>query len=150
MEEEIGTIVEVKGNQAAVGMEKGEYCNHCAAKTACQPMGETRRRVMVTNTPGAQVGDRVALSYQAKSRLMAASIVSLLPIICLFLGYFLGNFLFQGEGVKVISALVGLAVGFLILKVLNTLMAGRSDLAPQIIRVEQRGRRIPQRTQRKD
>jgi len=106
--------------------------------------------VVVKNTQRAQVGDRVALSYQAKSRLMAASIVFLLPIICLFLGYFLGNSLFQGEGVKVISALVGLAVGFLILKVLNTLMAGRSDLAPQIIRVEQRGRRIPQRTQRKD
>jgi len=141
MEEEIGTIVEVSGDQAVVEMETGEYCSHCAAKSACQPMGGTRRRVVVNNIQVAQVGDRAALSYRAKSRIMAASLVFLLPVICLFLGYFLGNFLFEGEGAKVISALVGLSIGFLVLRVLNTLMAGRSDLAPQIIRVEHRGRR---------
>ncbi|NOZ60729.1 MAG: SoxR reducing system RseC family protein [Calditrichaeota bacterium] len=136
MEIEIGKIVKLKNEKAVVQMEAGSQCNHCSAKHSCAAMGGVVRQIEIPVKNGIHVGDNVTLSYQAKSRIISAFLVFILPIIFLMAGYFMGFELFSSEGKAILSGITALIFSFVVLWGLNKILAKRQLFLPTILKAK--------------
>jgi len=143
MMEETGTVVELKGPSTAVVLcQKGSFCEHCAAMDTCRLGSDNLSMQVEAHNPlDAQVGDRVVLAVSSKSFLSSSFLVYIVPLIFLFVGALIGEYL--GETVvtdlppQLLSALFGVAflVGsFLTIRVGSRALK-RELYLPRIIRI---------------
>lgn len=94
-------------------------CDHCPNPAGCQPslLGQTNqpRRYLMRNTLNLRVGDQVSLAV-AEGTIFRAALASYgIPLLLAVSGAIAGQWL-AGDGIAALGALVGLAIGFLLLR----------------------------------
>jgi sigma-E factor negative regulatory protein RseC len=117
--EELGRVVEVKGNFVKVVIPTKEACKKCGA---CLITALGKEAVAeAENKARAKVGDMVKVEIREKTALLAAFILYGFPLILFFLGYFFGDYLGKtmgrgGEGIAILSAFIFLFLSFLLIR----------------------------------
>lgn len=121
---EIGRVERVDKNYIWVRVIRksacGENCASC--KGGCVP---TERTVCVKNTMDCQSGDKVILEMSSHKVIGAAFLVYIIPLIALFLGYFLGEYIFKNEGSAVITGVIAMAVSLALIKIFDKKSTGK-------------------------
>ncbi len=85
---ETGIVYKTEKNLAWITMIKGEQCGGC---TACKASGEGSLEIVALNEPDSKPGDNVEVEINPKQVIKHSTIVFLLPMLSLIIGYFLGN-----------------------------------------------------------
>lgn len=85
---ENGIVNKIEKNLAWITMIKGDQCAGC---TACNAFGEGSFELVALNDPGATVGDKVEVEINPRQVVKHSTIVFILPVLSLIIGYFLGN-----------------------------------------------------------
>ncbi len=97
-------------NRAEVAVERGTACGgHCDGCETC--IYSATLRIAAENAVYAKPGDRVVLESGTGSIMGAAFLVYMLPLALFFLGYALGALCGLSQGLRVLTSLVGAAVG---------------------------------------
>ncbi|MGM0470951.1 MAG: SoxR reducing system RseC family protein [Bacillota bacterium] len=129
-------IVETKDDLAVVEIRRHSSCDKCGK---CQ--GNKDMELEVSNPIGAQEGDLVRIELRDKNLLGAALVVYLVPLLNLFLGYFVGSWfskqygIFNPEVTGVISGFIFLAVSFLIARKYGEVGKAQGKYQPEVKRV---------------
>ena len=130
--QERGRVVEVEGNMVKITVEETDACKKCPASGICRPAGG-KRYITALNDTGAQVGDSVLFYVAAPYSLFAVMLFFGLPVFLGLVGLILTSA--RGEIVTVIVGSTGFALGLLIAKVVNDILAARRALLPRVIKV---------------
>ncbi|MGM0419483.1 MAG: SoxR reducing system RseC family protein [Bacillota bacterium] len=142
MEEE-AVVISSSRNKAKVRLIKQSACQHCDHE--CGLAGDSHEikeiEVEVENPVGADEGERVALEMGNKEVYFASFLVYLLPLVFMFLGYFLftgplGYFLpLSGEPAGMLGALTFLIASFFSLKRIDNYLNTKSSFHPKITKI---------------
>lgn len=107
------------------GMVRARYIKPISAKGATSRSfwNVKERSFPVKNSSGLPVaeGDFIAVSVQTGLTIGAAFLVFMVPLILFASAYGLGGFLFETEGLRVLTGLVGLAAGLVLPAGINLL-----------------------------
>ncbi len=109
---ETGVVNKIEKDIAWVTMIKGEQCAGC---TACNAFGEGSFELVALNDPGAKVGDKVEVEINPRQVIKHSTIVFLLPVLSLIIGYFLGNSYLTLIGLSLEAAGIIGSLGLMIL-----------------------------------
>ena len=113
--EQLVRVTKVNGDGTAqVLHERLSACSGDCHK--CAGCGAARETMVLTaeNPIGAEPGDLVVIASQSASLLRAAAVLYLLPLVLFFLGYLLGETMFQkGAPVSVAGFLLGIGLAAL-------------------------------------
>ena len=131
---EVGTVELVENGMATVVFNRHEACGSCRA---CTPLeGEKKMSVVLKNTPGARVGDRVTVELRGGTMLSATAIAYGIPLLMLILGAVLGEWLRGRYGrSEIYTALIAIgsaAMGYGILRLLNPVFSRKGRFSPEI------------------
>ncbi len=137
MSEELATVVAIEGDHAWVECERRSACSGCQQQSSCGtgtvakafPLKAPRLRVRLTAE--VRVGQQIRLGIPQESLLRGAALVYVLPLFCLLAGALLGQLwlaplLAGGEGITILSSVLGGVLGFLLVRYFsNRLDQGR-------------------------
>ena len=121
---EHGEVIALKDDIVTLKVIKKPECTGC--KACFFGKGENSSTVQAKNTVAAKVGEHVYFTVQ-NNHLKASLIVYILPIIFMGLGVLLGALLFKKEVFIVLSAAVGLVIGFLALFLIDKWISKRKN-----------------------
>ncbi len=143
MIEEKGTVVAVSDDKIWVQTIRQSTCGSCSARKGCGQgvlarMSDGRaNQVRVHNTCGATVGDPVVLGIGESQLLRASLLVYALPLGALLTGSLTGAGLWPGQDLAaIIGGGLGLAAGFLALKLLTGKAEEAARLQPALLRID--------------
>lgn len=143
MIEENGTVIAVDGGAVWVQTIRQSTCGSCSARKGCGQGALARmtdgraNQVRVRNTCGAAVGDRVILGIEESQLLRASLLVYALPLVLLLAGALVASGLWPGRDLAaILGGAVGLASGFVLLRVFSSGELGESRLQPSLLRVD--------------
>nr|WP_307776505.1 SoxR reducing system RseC family protein [uncultured Cetobacterium sp.] len=105
-----GIVKEIKDHKVTVSMYKESACSHCSK---CSESNKITNEYTFYTDEKLFIGDIITFEMEDKRVLKAAIIVYLIPVIALFLGYFLGSKLGLSEGQSIGTSFFGMIVSFL-------------------------------------
>ncbi|GAB4363641.1 MAG: hypothetical protein Kow0042_01680 [Calditrichia bacterium] len=135
MGEEIGKVVKVEQGQMTVQLAKGQHCNVCAAKSLCTFEGPEAayRFIELPYENGFQEGSQVKLEYRESTRITAAFIIFMLPIIFMLVGYALADRYLDFVNRGLVGAFAGFVLSGGLLYLLNRVLAKSRFFLPRVI-----------------
>jgi len=121
---ELGEVVELKGNIACVKFVRSSACGSC---TACGMSGDKQEiTIEVINTKSAEVGQMVDVQIDSKKALFSSAVAYVFPLVMLVIGVALGYVLAKNNIIMsdadMLGAILGIgftAISFLIIKLLE-------------------------------
>lgn len=132
---ENGIVVRVRGDMAWVETRRQSACGACDVANGCgtsllsRLLGQKRTRVEALNSVGAATGDEVVVGIEEQALVKGSLMVYLLPLLALFAGALLFEWLFvslgetfapgrgfNAEAATIVGGGVGLILGFVWLK----------------------------------
>ncbi len=133
MIEEQAVVIEIKGDQAMLEIERSQPCGLCGATRGCgismwaRIFGQHRGMFSAVNSLQVKTGDRVIVGVEETALLSSSLIAYILPLVLLCLGAWLIPQIMNVEAVDrqssdlyaVMGAAVGLIGGLLIIKFLT-------------------------------
>ena len=99
--EEIGKVVEVKGNSVKVELTPKGGCPHCPVKMLCHP-GGNKMYTEALSMGGVKVGDTVKVDMDPKNATIAALLLFILPIVAFISGFAITNLLTRNQNVALV------------------------------------------------
>ncbi|RJQ52194.1 MAG: hypothetical protein C4521_10795 [Actinobacteria bacterium] len=127
---EIATVIGVQDGWATIRVQRSSACLGC---NACRTSGANNMMTgRARNLAGAEVGDCVRVEVDTRHVLAVGSLVYLLPVLTMVLGYALGGLLSESEPLTVLVAVAGLAVGMYSVKMFGGRLAGDGRLEPVV------------------
>jgi len=141
MATEHGIVMRTGIREAWVKTIKSGSCEGCTARGSCHSLSDSgEMEVKAINEVGAEVGDRIVLSFETSSLLKATFLIYVFPILFLVIGAVLGQeiapyFNFNSSG---FSALVGFSFFFaavFVIKIKANKMAQKNEYRPKIVKV---------------
>ena len=115
--EDLGTVIEVEGEKIRVEVVRSANCKTCSMQSFC--FGLNKPAVFeVESELELKPGDKVELEIAPASRIISSLLIFGLPILCLFLGYFIGNIWLE-ELPSICIALAATAFSYIILKIID-------------------------------
>lgn len=139
---ETAKVVEVGDGYAKVECVSKSACGSCASADNCGNSAIAKafptrvHQLQVKLTEAVEVGDQIELALNAKNMLQSAVLVYLVPIAMLMIGAALGKFItmrgIAGEWVIALSTLLGLALGFLLVRGLTRYFARQPRYRPKM------------------
>ncbi len=141
--EEIGKIIEIKENTAIVRFEAKANCEGC--KLCLLNDQEKTATIEVLNTIKAKKDDLVKIIIPEKMVLYSSFIIYIVPLLCLFAGYFLGKYflsyfvsqLADSEVTGIIGSLLGLFISTFFLYRSEKKVKNNINLIPHISEIIQ-------------
>ena len=132
---ETGKIIGKSTRGITVRLTAGEQCGTCAAKSLCAfQEGSTQWRFLVLpESADVPVGSQVELEYPESSRILAAVLVFLLPLVFLVGGYVIGERLSFAGGIA--GAITGFFLSGGVLALLNRRIKRSRKFLPKIKQV---------------
>lgn len=112
---ESGIVKKIEKNIAWVNIMKGEQCAGC---TACKTFGEGKFELVALNEPGAKPGDKVEIEINPQQVVKYSTILFLLPVLSLIIGYFLGSSYLTQVGLSMETAGIIGSLGLMIISFL--------------------------------
>ena len=141
MIEETGTVIAEEGSGVWIQVAGEGACPRCREGGGCgqqsmaRLLGDRVRRVLVDNSIGARIGDRVLMGVEPHALVMASVVTYLLPLIGLILGALVADAAGTGgDGVTIAGALAGGAVAVAAGRYLNHRTALGARLRPRLLR----------------
>ena len=104
-----GIVKEVSKNKITLSMYKESACSHC---NKCSDSNKITNDYTIYTEENINIGDIVTFEMEDSQVLKAATIVYIIPVISIFLGYFLGSYLGFSEGKCIIFSLGALVITF--------------------------------------
>lgn len=143
MLEETGTVVAVEGEQAWVQTIRKSACSSCEAKSGCGQGVLSRisdgkaNQVLVTNTLNLNVGDEVLIGIPEDLLVKASVMVYLLPLIMMMAAAsIIERVLNVNDGWVTLAGIVGLAFGFLLVKIYSHWHKNDQNFCPKMIKAK--------------
>ena len=143
--QEIVSVVTVEDGVAWVEKERQTQCGACSARHGCgtavlsKVLGSRRNRIRVVAPFKVSSGDKVLINFKYASLLKASFMSYMLPLFGQFFGAILGRMflapIFEGEGIVIVSAFVGLAAAVLYLRHFSLKVAEDPNYHPVITQI---------------
>lgn len=122
-QEDIGTVVSVRGKLVKVELVRGSGCKSCSLRGMC--FGRNTPAVFELESDLNLVpGDRVQLMIAPSTRVLTSLMVFGLPLLCLFAGYLIGS-LWLAELPSVGIAFAATALSFFIMRKIDKKFGNR-------------------------
>jgi sigma-E factor negative regulatory protein RseC len=137
--EAVARIVGFDRGLAILEPEPAASCSGCMSAALCgagNPSARKRlaKRFTIPAPAGLEVGDRVVVGFRA-DRLVRASLTAYaLPLLTMIVAVVVVDQAGASEGRTMIAALVGLALGFGLARLVAARLSLRGDLSPRFIR----------------
>ena len=129
-----GKVKSVEKNRVTLSMYKESACSHC---NKCSDSNKIANDYTIYTNEDIKVGDIVTFEMDDSQVLKAATIVYIIPVISIFLGYFLGSSVGLSEGKCILLSLIGLVTTFAGIYFYDKLVVkNRMEKSVQIISVE--------------
>lgn len=143
MIEENGRVVDVNSQGIWVETVRQSACATCAARNGCGQKllvsaGAGKRFIIQVSNPNeisVSENDRVILGIEEGAFLKATLFVYLIPLLALFIAALLADYIFANEGLVILSALVGLGIGFFITRSSSNMFFKSCSYQPALLRV---------------
>ncbi len=139
---ELAKVLENKGDKSLVRIEKSSACSKCESQCGLADNSHEidELEVLVDDPLHSQPGSTVMLEMGAKPVLTASLLIYLVPIIGLFIGYFLGSeflgaLLNSGEIAGILGSVIGLIFSFALVKLLDGFLGQHAAFKPRITRI---------------
>lgn len=141
---EMGLVTKQEAGRVWVQTEAKTSCNSCQVNTSCgtgiisKAFSERSFVTPMSNTLNAEVGDQVEVGIQENLVVRASFWVYLLPLLLMIIFAFVGSGMFEQskELVQIVSAVLGLIVGFWIARLrIESMGSGKKELHPVLIRI---------------
>jgi sigma-E factor negative regulatory protein RseC len=150
MPQKTGLVVKATADGwAEVITDKLDACAECTSSRSCHSdCKSTRVKTRVYNAVGAHEGDTVVIFISPSSVLKSAAVLYLLPVAFMLFGAMTGSsnaaqLGMEESGSALLFGLIGLAIGFLIVRTFSTRLKVDSGLVPKIAQVIDRGEDHP-------
>ncbi|MCC8120883.1 MAG: SoxR reducing system RseC family protein [Oscillospiraceae bacterium] len=105
----------LKGGQAEILVQRQSACGHsCESCGGCGPEAQAKVTAVADNRSAALPGYKVLVDRESVQGLSLAAVLYLLPVLLLFVGYFIAKALGLGEGGSLGVGLVCMAAAFLV------------------------------------
>jgi sigma-E factor negative regulatory protein RseC len=141
MIEESGRVVAVDGHEVWIETIRKSACSGCSARSGCgqgvlSKLGNNQRGHIRLHTDlGLQVGDEVVLGLPEQAFIRSSFLAYGLPLVVLIAMVLVADKLLAlAEPWVILSAIVGLGVGFAVVRLLSRLAEHRADFQPVIVR----------------
>ncbi len=141
MLEEAGSIVALDGKKAWVQTIRKSACSSCEAKNGCGQgvlasiSDGKANQVLVDNALNLNVGDEVLLGIPEDLLVRASFMVYFLPLLTMICAAAATEkWLLVGDGWIALAGLLGLVVGFVIVRVYSLLNSNDQRFCPKMIR----------------
>lgn len=105
-----GIVKNVNGTLVTLSMYKETACSHC---NKCSDSNKVTNDFKFNTDKKLEVGDIVTFEIEDKKVLKAATIVYIIPIIAMFLGYYLSSTLNYDEPTCIIFSFLALVLSFI-------------------------------------
>jgi sigma-E factor negative regulatory protein RseC len=140
-------VVAVNAGQVWLEPEQTSSCGGCVSAAACGGKGIgtlanrlEARRFLVADPIGLRVGDRVLVTFGDQTLIKAASVTYAIPLVVSLGLAAAAQAFMEMDGFTLAAALVGLGLGFGLMRVIGARMAAQGMLAPRILRRFELGR----------
>ena len=134
---EQGVVIGIDSDEAFVEFSPNENCSACAARHNCSQEIGKKRKLRVSNTVGAGIGDTVEVSVSSQRFVFAAMLLWVVPIFSLFVGYFAIFRKTGNETAAIFGSIIVMCLSFVILKVIDSRILKKGWLRPVTIRIIQ-------------
>jgi positive regulator of sigma E activity len=131
---ETGKVISTKNDRAEVEVAAKGECEHCTAHGICNWTGTSLRKVLAVNKVGAGTGDVVELETVEGTGAKTNLLVFGIPVVSMFAGVLIGGLVLRKDAWSGILAGVGLALGFGIVKIIDTSVNRSGRSLPVIVR----------------
>lgn len=139
MDKHVGRVQRIDNDHHAwVLAERTGACGGCSQHHGCCAMvdGQHRMLLKVKNVPDAQPGDQVMFRLNERIRLKWMLILYATPVLGILIGAITAAIIWNTEGMTVAGTLIGLILGFGVVK----LLAGRThavkEMTPEIVGIQ--------------
>jgi positive regulator of sigma E activity len=129
---ETGVIISVQGDRAIVKIPNTERCSACQC---CTFDRERNSSFEVINSVNAHIGDKVEFEITPQKVIFNSSLVFLLPVIMLILGYTLASSFNSPESIKIMISFGGVIISFGIIKIIDAFIYRKKCPDFRIIRL---------------
>lgn len=124
-----GKVVSIEGDKLKVSVDVGTECLGCPSKSHCN-MGDGKgKTISVINLCGAEVNDHIIFETEPSKVLISSFLIWILPIISMFVGYFVVINFAQGFW-PVLAAMVFLFLSFFLLRIIDKAISGGKSFYP--------------------
>ncbi|MGB3342101.1 MAG: SoxR reducing system RseC family protein [bacterium] len=129
---EKGIVVEIHGFVAKIRLMPSEACKGCPSSGICRPAGKTML-MEADNKVKAAIGDEVWVETLAKQSMIAVFFLFVFPILLGLIVILITTR--YGVSYMVIGGIIGLAIGLLLAKIIDSHLRKIGKLLPTIIEV---------------
>jgi sigma-E factor negative regulatory protein RseC len=142
MAERIGLVLQTFDNgMAEVVTDRRGACGGCEDSHGCRScLNSAKLITMVRNSAGAGEGDVVSIYLKESALWTGAVFLYIVPILWLMAGAFVGASVGSGwatgeTGGAILLGLLGLAIGFVLVRLISTSASFGPKIVPRIVRV---------------
>jgi positive regulator of sigma E activity len=129
---EKGVVVEIHGFIAKIKLMPSEACKGCPSGGICRPAGKTML-MEADNKIKAAIGDEVWVETLAKQSMIAVFFLFAFPVLLGLIAILITTR--YGASYRVIAGIIGLAIGLLLAKIIDSHLRKTGKLLPNIIEV---------------
>lgn len=140
MIEETATIVDIKDSKLLLETQRQSACQSCSVKSGCgtstiaKVVGNRSSQFVVDKTMDVQIGDQVIVAIEENALVQGSLLIYLLPII-IMLGFgLLAELIFSTELLTIFSAILGLLVSIVAVRVILSRSGLQRSIQPRLIR----------------
>lgn len=140
MIEETAIVVDIKDAKLLLETQRQSACQSCSVKSGCgtstiaKVVGNRSSQFVVDKTMDVQVGDQVIVAIEENALVQGSLLIYLLPII-IMLGFgLLAELVFSTELFTILSAVLGLLVSIVAVRVVLSRSGLKRSIQPQLIR----------------
>ncbi len=143
MIEEVGRVISVDDGSLVVETVKQSSCSTCSSQKNCgqsllAKVGDGRRLQILVDNPDdlpVRPDDQVVLGVEESTFLSASLLIYLLPLAAMFVSAVSAQMAALSEPVIIVSALTGLLVGFLAVRLISRRFGKNCRFQPVLLRV---------------
>jgi sigma-E factor negative regulatory protein RseC len=142
MATEEGVVTKIESATTAwVKTKRSGACKSCSARSSCHSMGGGEEtEVEAINRAGAQIGQKVVLSFDTSPLLKATFLLYMFPILTMIAGAFVGqqlapNFNLDTSFLSAVFGFLFFGLTLLFVRSKGNKMAKKDEYRPKIIRV---------------
>ena len=130
--EEVGRVIEIKGNMAKVEVAQKELCHKCPSESFCKLATGGSRTIEATNEIEAKAGQLVKIEISSGSILASAFIIYIFPIIALLVGGVLAQWISGSQNMAIIVGIIALTASFLFVHFIDKKIDRSKKLIPVV------------------
>ncbi|MBN3564585.1 SoxR reducing system RseC family protein [Aliamphritea spongicola] len=143
MIEETGRVISVSEDNLVVETVKQSSCSTCSSQKSCgqsvlAKVGDGRKLQISVDNPDrlpVKPDDQVVLGVEESTFLSASLLIYLLPLVAMFVLAVFAQMAAYSEPVVILSALAGLLVGFLAVRLISRRFGRNCRFQPVLLRV---------------